>query len=380
MMPLRVAAYFPLFMGGSGNHSHSCLSICEHLRSPELNVALYVPSSMVNRPFVHEAIPRWLRGIVYRIDPSGRAATDFNTRRYRRALSDASAAYVWAASPMRVYEDATRASVPVIMERINCHQAAAIRILDDAYRRAGLEPAHGITAEAARAESRKLSLAYRVFAPSPHVERYLLEQGVPAEKVLRSTYGWSPERIAPGPFAPRRAMPPAFAFVGTLCVRKGAHLLLDYWSAAAPRARLSFYGKLQADVKAVASRYLGRADVELHGHVDDVARAYRASGVLVLPTVEEGSPLVVYEAMAHGLAILTTPMGAGDVVRDGLEGIVLDPYDRDAWVEALRRLATDDDLRGRLGAAAAARAQEFTWRKVGARRRALLIASLRAAR
>jgi glycosyltransferase involved in cell wall biosynthesis len=55
---------------------------------------------------------------------------------------------------------------------------------------------------------------------------------------------------------------------------------------------------------------------------------------------------------------------------------VLDPYDRDAWVHELRRFASDPDLRARMGAAARARAQTFTWDQVGAQRRDLFLSSL----
>ncbi len=73
-----------------------------------------------------------------------------------------------------------------------------------------------------------------------------------------------------------------------------------------------------------------------------------------------------------GKAILTTPMGAGEIIRDGIDGIVLDPYDWPKWVEALRRLACDQVLRQQLGHAAQIRAQEFTWRRVADRRLAHL--------
>jgi len=68
-------------------------------------------------------------------------------------------------------------------------------------------------------------------------------------------------------------------------------------------------------------------------------------------------------------------LGARRVLRDGIEGLVLDPYDRDGWVGAIRQLAADSALRERLGDAARRRAQDFTWDKVGARRRELLLAT-----
>jgi glycosyltransferase involved in cell wall biosynthesis len=65
-------------------------------------------------------------------------------------------------------------------------------------------------------------------------------------------------------------------------------------------------------------------------------------------------------------------MGAGGVVRDGIDGMIVSPYDEDAWVEALRKLAHSPDLRAKFGVSARKRAKEFTWEKVAQRRAALV--------
>ncbi len=377
MSGYRLVAYFPIHCSG-GWHSHSCLSLCEHMRAADLSVELHVPSSDTagRRAFTRDAVPPWLKGIVYRLDPSGSVAGELQRRRYRRALARADVAYLWAATPESIYTDVKEAGLPLCVERINCHRATSLPILEEAYRRAGLAPAHGISCASLAEERRKLALADWIFAPSSLVRRSLLEDGVPAEKVLSSSYGWSPERMSVAPRSRVRDAPPTFLFVGSICIRKGAHLLLDAWAAAGVRGRLDLCGKVLPEVKRVAGLHLERPDVRARGHVEAIAQAYASADVLCLPTLEEGSPLVVYEAMAHGLAILTTPMGAGDVVRDGIEGLVRDPYDREGWIAELRRLAGDPELRNRLGAAARARAQEFTWQKVGARRRELLLSAL----
>jgi glycosyltransferase involved in cell wall biosynthesis len=77
--------------------------------------------------------------------------------------------------------------------------------------------------------------------------------------------------------------------------------------------------------------------------------------VLVLPSHAEGLPLAVLEAMARGLAIVTTPVGAlPEVVQPWLSGVLVQPGDVAALAESLERLIADDRLRWRLGAAARA--------------------------
>src|SRR6267142_1319510 len=78
---------------------------------------------------------------------------------------------------------------------------------------------------------------------------------------------------------------------------------------------------------------------------------------MALPKLEEGSALVTYEAMGVGLPLLTSPVGAGSVVRHDKEGLVVDPHSEEHLIAALRRMAYDADLRRTFGEAGRARAR-----------------------
>jgi glycosyltransferase involved in cell wall biosynthesis len=255
----------------------------------------------------------------------------------------------------------------VAVEAINCHQHTARRILTDAYRRLGWEPYQQISDQGIEQENDLYRCATWVFAPSPLVAESLIEQSVPEKKIVRTSYGWSPTRFA-GEHVEKRSDVFTALFVGSICVRKGPHLLAAAWRDAGMAGRLLFAGRVEGEFSGDRMALVSAPGAEILGHTDRVPALMREAHVLMFPTLEEGSPLVIYEAAAMGMAIVTTPMGAGEVIRDGREGIVLDPYDHDAWVQAIRRLAGDPDLRARLGAAAKVRAQEFTWDKVARRR------------
>lgn len=379
----RLVALYPNHAMAGSTGAYTCQSICRHLGGPGLEAALHVLSSSPDARFAwqHEAIPPALNGLAYRLDPAARLGRARLRRRFVRALRGATVAYLWAGTPEPIYQDVKAAGLPLVVERVNCHRATAAPILEEAYRRAGLPPAHGLSAASIEEERRKLALADLVFAANPLSARSVVAAGVPAGKVLLASYGWSPARVGP-PSAPRPAgAPPVVLFVGTVCLRKGAHLLLDAWAAAGTGGALELVGQVLPEVAAAAGPHLARPDVRARGHVADVAdvaAAYAGADVFAFPTLEEGGPLVIHEAMARGLAIVTSPMGAGDVLRDGVEGLVRDPWDRGGWIEALRALAGDAALRARLGEAARARAADFTWERVGARRRALLLDALAA--
>jgi len=81
----------------------------------------------------------------------------------------------------------------------------------------------------------------------------------------------------------------------------------------------------------------------------------------VFPSTCEGSAKSTYEAAACGLPQITT-RESGDVVQDGVNGIIIPSDDPDALAAAIERLHADRDLCARLGAAGRARvAENFTW-------------------
>ena len=83
--------------------------------------------------------------------------------------------------------------------------------------------------------------------------------------------------------------------------------------------------------------------------------------MFVFPTLIEGMPIVVLEAMASGLPVITTPNGPGDIVRDGVDGFVVPIRDPDAIVEKLEYLRAHPEHRREMGINARQRALEFSW-------------------
>ncbi len=80
---------------------------------------------------------------------------------------------------------------------------------------------------------------------------------------------------------------------------------------------------------------------------------YRQHDVLLLPSLFEGMPLVMLEAMAAGMAVITTHNnGMRDVIQSGENGLLIPRRDIDALVEAVRQLVDSPELRHRLGQAA----------------------------
>ncbi|TML57816.1 MAG: glycosyltransferase family 4 protein [Actinobacteria bacterium] len=92
------------------------------------------------------------------------------------------------------------------------------------------------------------------------------------------------------------------------------------------------------------------------GYQEEVAPFYAAFDAMILPSINEGTPVSAIEALAAGRPVVATRVGGvPDVVREGEDGFLVDAGDVDALADRLARLAADPDLRERLGAAGRAR-------------------------
>jgi glycosyltransferase involved in cell wall biosynthesis len=95
------------------------------------------------------------------------------------------------------------------------------------------------------------------------------------------------------------------------------------------------------------------------GYQDDVAPYYAAFDALILPSANEGTPVSAIESLAGGRPVVATAVGGvPDVVRDGVDGFLVEPGDVDAMADRLARLAADADLRRRMGEAGAESVRE----------------------
>jgi glycosyltransferase involved in cell wall biosynthesis len=162
-------------------------------------------------------------------------------------------------------------------------------------------------------------------------------------------------------------------FVGSIGVRKGAHLLVKYWCESKTKGKLKLVGHIDEDIKPILKPYLERDDIEHVPFVSDLRDIYKEADVFMLPTLEEGSPLVTYLALGAGLPSIVSPMGSGGLIDNGVEGTVIDPHNAEGWIQAIQQLSKDADLRMQLGQNAYDKAPDYLWSEVGRKRAATLL-------
>lgn len=169
-------------------------------------------------------------------------------------------------------------------------------------------------------------------------------------------------------------------FAGRLVEKKGLAVLLAALRAVqAPGWSLEVVGDgpLRAELEAAAAGL----PVTFRGALPraELARSYARSEVVVVPSVaaasgdQDGLPVALLEAMAAGCAVVGSRIAGIDAaVLDGDSGLLVPPGDAAALAAALDLLLADPHRRAKLGAAAAARSEEFSVDTVGARYRRLL--------
>jgi glycosyltransferase involved in cell wall biosynthesis len=182
-------------------------------------------------------------------------------------------------------------------------------------------------------------------------------QGFPEEKLFYLPRGVDTEKFKPGD------RPPVFraVFSGALIERKGIHHLLEAWHRLdLKEAELWLIGSVHEEAKPHLKKFW-KDNIRVVGFVRDVENYLSQGSVHVFPSQCEGSAKVTYEAAACGLPQITT-REAGDVVTDGVEGILISPGNVDELAAAILELYRNPELVERMGAAARRTVVEnFTW-------------------
>ena len=197
----------------------------------------------------------------------------------------------------------------------------------------------------------------------------IAETGADPARVVSIPTGIDLERFAPGDAAAARAalgLPagvPLVGIVATLRSWKGHRYLLEAVAGLARRdVHLAIVGDgPQRAALEARTRELGlESRVTFAGNREDVAPWLRAFDLFCLPSyANEGVPQALMQAMACGLAVVSTPVGSIDeIVADGDTGVLVPPEDAARLAAAIERLLSDEGARRLLGARAAARARE----------------------
>ena len=198
-------------------------------------------------------------------------------------------------------------------------------------------------------------------APTPAVAQELLQHGIPADRIAMvpnavvTDLAEMPNQATRAAARAALGLPdlPTVLFVGRLVHQKGVDVLMDAWTDTVRdhRAMLVLVGDgPEAECITRWKRASGCAEtVRMFGWQPDPETFYRAADIFAFPSRSESFGNVLAEAMAHGLAVVTTPVGlAQHWIRDGENGMLIPQDAAHELARALTCLIEDAPLRERL--------------------------------
>ena len=176
-------------------------------------------------------------------------------------------------------------------------------------------------------------------------------------------------------------------YVGTWLEQRGTRYLTEAFATLAqklPNIRMTVVGCL-GPAEPVQNSFAAavRQQVQVIPFVPaaQMPETYLEHDIFVFPSFFEGLPLVLLEAMATGMPVVTTETcGMMDVVKNEWNGVLIHPGDANAIVEAVMQLSQSRDLRIRLGQAAQQTMSEYTWEKIARQVEAILRKAVEASR
>jgi alpha-maltose-1-phosphate synthase len=223
--------------------------------------------------------------------------------------------HVWSSTAEPSINWAKQNDIPVVLERSSAHITVQSQILATEYKQLGLGfVPNEVHPEIVAQEIREYKLADRIAVPSLFAKRTFLQQGFNETQLIHNPLGTSLETFSPGA---KKDDVFRVVYAGSLGVRKGIHYLVRaFIQANIPNSELVLLGKAMPET----SHLLTGADerVKCPGHVSEteLARYYRNSSVFVMPSLEDGFGMVLAQAIACGLPIISTSnTGAEDLLR-----------------------------------------------------------------
>jgi len=154
-------------------------------------------------------------------------------------------------------------------------------------------------------------------------------------------------------------------FVGSICIRKGAHYLLEAVKQLKDLTlELILVGTIWSDFRIFMDDYSDYYRYVPAVPHHELYKHYSNSSVFVFPSLLEGMAYVTLEAMACGLPCIVTP-NAGSIVRDGKDGFVVPIRDVEALKEKILFFYENEDARVEMGRSAKEHVQQFTWDRYG---------------
>ncbi len=272
--------------------------------------------------------------------------------------------HCWPSATLATARVAAKIGIPALREVPNTHTEHAYTVVGQLCEELGIELPPGSSdrfnsSRLARMEE-EYKAAFRILVPSDKVAETFLVRGFSEDKLSRHRYGFDPDAF--GPAADPEPGPLRALFLGSVGPRKGLHVALQAWarSEASKDGRFAIYGRVEDSYLPIIEPLLATPGVELREFTSNVNEILQDSDVLLLPSFEEGSALVTYEAQGCGVIPLVSD-AAGAVCVSGVTGLIHPAGDVETLTRQLDSLAQDTGRRRAMRRAVLDQRDSLTW-------------------
>ena len=179
---------------------------------------------------------------------------------------------------------------------------------------------------------------------------------IPDSKIVVVPNGIDPE------FPPNKTEGKCILYLGRLEEKKGVQYLIEAYRKRGFKDRLLIIG--DGPYRKELERLASGLNVEFAGKIPNskVGGFLRRGKIFVLPSLEEGFPTVLLEAMSVGLPLISTRIvGMEDIVKNGENGFLVEPGNPDELGEAIEKLLNDQKLREMMGKRSLEEVKKYSW-------------------
>jgi len=283
----------------------------------------------------------------------------------KRNLPKAKIYHTWIYVAPEAILKAKKCGVVMILEGANSHPMNVAKIMNKEYSKNNMK--EYIANEKQIKEKTKIYEDFDyVMCPSDFVYNSFLEQGFDKKRLIKMPYGVDIKRFSVKKNYPKKGDKIKFVFVGSIQLRKGMEYLLEAWKELNLRnAELIIVGRVWPDAQKVISDYKNLKGVKFVGFAKP-EKILKECDVFISPSLEEGSALTCYEAMASGSPLIAT-YNTGSIARNKKEGFIIEAGNVEALKEKIKYFYDNPKQIEKMGKSARRYVEKFTWEKYGER-------------
>ena len=212
-------------------------------------------------------------------------------------------------------------------------------------------------------EEVEMEQAGHIIVASSFTNSTYVENGVSKEKISINPYGVDTQMFRP----PEKEKAPEestrFVFVGSVDARKGIPFLLEAWNKITlSNIELTLIGPVTNGIEKFIRTYYPSVIIKGKLSFNEVKVILPNYDVMIFPSFFEGFGLVIPEAMACGLPVITTTATCGpDIISNGKDGFIIEPGSVNELKNAIEYFITQPGKAKEMGIMAREKAEQLTW-------------------